>query len=245
MRRSVVTTAGRRTEIYLLQPAIGLPRTETSAIDELGLAHEGCLRKVEQGGHHLPRLVVIVIDRLLSKNRQLGLHFSPESRQDTRRQKQFGFGGSVDPHEAVRSHGGRIAELLQAFFRAQENADNLSFSLPFADPESFLQGGEIQWIDGKGQPLRFSTRAIGFYANPDIWIGNPLNRDQKLHALSSDTSVLAPPRISAQMPVAVDESFPASSKASPRTKTRFLPLRTTKPAAVARLRAISGRRNWI
>src|SRR3989304_857628 len=177
----------RERHLDRLQPAVHLAGHVRLLFvrHELDLRREGRLRPPEDRREDLPHLVVVVVDRLLPHQHEVGLFVPDDLRQHLRHGQRVEVRPRLDQHRAVGAHRQRRAHLLLASLRPDGHDDHLDVVQDDAAPvplDLHLLVGVGDRLDGD-QDLHVAP-PVGFNAS-----GVPTYRKRKSNARMNGGSI--------------------------------------------------------
>jgi hypothetical protein len=140
------------------------------------------LRKAEQRGQHLAGLVVVVVDRLLAQDDEIGLFLvdqGPQQLGDRKRLQRFGV---FDEDPAVRADGHRGPQRLLAGRAPAGDRHHLGQHALLLQPRGLFDGDLVEGVHAHLDVGQVHARAVGLHAYLHVEVRDSLHRDQRLHS---------------------------------------------------------------
>src|SRR5882757_388633 len=168
----------RQLDLDVLQDAVDLALDLGRAIGDVQLVGEGALRPAEKGGQHLAGLVGVVVDRLLADDHEARLLLVDHGLQELGDGERLELGVGLDEDAAVGAHGERGADRLLALQRAGGKGDDLGRGPLLFHTERLFHGDLVEGVHRHLDVGRLDAGVVGLYANLDVVVDDPLDRDQ-------------------------------------------------------------------
>ncbi len=139
------------------------------------------MRPAKKRGEHLPRLVRIIVDRLLAQDdeiRPFRLAYRFQKLGDAERLHLV---VGLDKEPAISAHGERLADLVLRFLRTDRDGDHLGRDLRLKKAHGLLDGDLVERVHRHFHIGEIDARLVGLHADLDVVIDDALHRHEDFH----------------------------------------------------------------